>query len=100
MLHLGREQHRAVGTDEQRVAIGCRLREGLARDHAAGAGLVLDDEGLAELFLELVGDDACGAVDIAAGGIGHDQLDVARRPLLARRRPRQHRSDGSYGNPD
>ncbi|MHC2720714.1 hypothetical protein ACVMGE_003201 [Bradyrhizobium diazoefficiens] len=100
LVDLGREQHRAVGADEQRIAVGRRFRESLARDHAAGAGLVLDDEGLTELFLELVGDDARGAVDIAAGRIGHDQLDAARRPLLGRCGPRQHRRDSGYGNRD
>ena len=79
---IGREQHRAVGADEQRVAVGRRLREGLARDQAAGAGLVLDDEWLAQLLLQFVGDDARRAVDIAAGRIGHDQANVSRRIWL------------------
>ena len=79
---LGCEQHGAVGADEQGVAVGFGFRERLAGDQATGASLVLDDERLAELRLEPVGDDARRAVDIAACRIGDDQAYLPRRPLL------------------
>jgi hypothetical protein len=79
---LGREQHRAVGADEEGVTVGRHFRERLAGDQATGAGLVFDDERLAQLLLEPVGDDARGAVDIATCRIGDDQANLPRRPLL------------------
>ncbi|MEH2615466.1 hypothetical protein V1285_000412 [Bradyrhizobium sp. AZCC 1620] len=82
LCDLGREQHRAVGADEQGVAVGRHFRERLAGNQAAGAGLVFHDEWLAQLGLQPVGNDARRAVDIAACRIGDDQLNLPRRPLL------------------
>ena len=96
---LGREQHRTVGADEQGVAVGRHFRERLAGDQAAGAGLVFHDEGLAQLRLQPVGDDARRAVDIAACRIGDDQAYLPRRPLLGvGRRAQRYREQCRYSD--
>ena len=46
--------------------------------HAAGAGFVVDDHGLAERLAELLADGARRQVGSAAGGIGHDEADGLR----------------------
>jgi hypothetical protein len=63
---------RRVGGHEQRVAVRRRFRRGLGADDGRSARLVVDDEGLIEGGLELVGDEARDDVGGAAGGEGHD----------------------------
>ena len=53
-------------------------------DGAVGARAVLDNDGLAPLLGELVGEHAAGHVDAGAGRLGRDDLDGARRPLRLR----------------
>jgi hypothetical protein len=60
---------------------GDDIGEGAARD-AAGAGTVLDDDGLAEQRRQLVADDAGDGVDRTARREGHVEFDRARRVLL------------------
>src|ERR1039457_3878623 len=76
------EQERPVGRKKERIAIGRRLGHCFAGDHAARPRPVLDDERLAEDFLQTWCDDARRGVDIAAGGIGHDQPDRLVWPFL------------------
>jgi hypothetical protein len=92
---LRRKQDRAIGADEQRVAVGCSLRDHLAADQPAGAGLVLDHDRLAELLLQLVGDDARRAIDIAAGRIRDHETHRALWPVLRGGRQREHAEGGS-----
>ena len=51
-------------------------------DHAAGAGAVLDHEGLAETLLQDAADLARRDVGGAAGAEGNDDLDRPRRIIL------------------
>jgi hypothetical protein len=95
LVDEGREQHRTIGADEQRVAVMVGFRESLARDHAAGTGLVVDDEGLAKPLLQLLGDDAGCRVDIAAGRIWHDQTDVTVGIGPSRHRACRESRDGN-----
>src|SRR5262249_14064379 len=56
-------------------------------DNAGGAaGAVLDDEVLADRLVELLHQDACDAVDRAAGRVGHDHGYRPCRIFLRRRR--------------
>ena len=65
--------------EEQRVAIGLRARRRLGADRALRAGLVLDHDGLLQVTAEIFADHAAEHVGRTARGIGHDQLDRARR---------------------
>src|SRR5581483_5692527 len=66
----------------QGVAIGRTLRDEIGADIAAGAGLVLDDERLAECLLQRRGDEARREIDRAAGRVGNDEMDRPSRPIL------------------
>ncbi len=70
--------HRAVIDDAERVAVGCRLRAGLAAENAARATFVLDDQGLAKARPELVHRRAHDHVGDAAG---RDRDDQPYRPV-------------------
>ena len=63
------------------VAIGLGLGDVVGGDVAAGAGLVLDDELLAEFLRQLGGDDPRQNVGGAAGREGHDEFDWPCRPF-------------------
>ena len=79
---LGLPHRRARGdgaarAEQQRVAVGGRLRHRRAADGAGGAGAVLDDHLLAERFAERGRDGARGDVDVAARRPGHDDAHRA-----------------------
>ena len=57
----------------KRMAVGRRLGHDLVADHAAGAGLVLDDDRLAQHLLQPGRDQPGRRVGAAASRIGHDQ---------------------------
>ena len=65
---------RAAGSEQQRVAVGRRLRHGGCAEHAARAAAIFDDDRLAELFAQPRRDDAGGHIDAAAGDERHDDL--------------------------
>ena len=67
---------------QQRVAVGRRLRDRIGADDRAGAGPVLDDEGLLELFGEMLRDDARVDVGRTAGAERHDHAHLPRRIVL------------------
>jgi hypothetical protein len=68
----------ARGRHQQREAVGRRLRDGCGSDHAAGAGTVLDDNGLSERRLHRLGEEPRHDVHPAARGIADEDAD---RPL-------------------
>ena len=76
--------------EQQVVAVG-RLRQHVARrQHAGGAGLVLDDEALAEQRAELVGDVPRRNVGRAAGAeADHEPHGAVRIVILRQRRQRR-----------
>ena len=87
---------------QQRVAIGRRLGHEGRADTAAGAGLVLDDEGLPERGAQPLGDRARIEVGAAAGRERHHDGDRSRRigirPLRrCRDRPRKAQKAGGTG---
>src|ERR1700722_7867953 len=55
----------AVGQERQRIAVGAARQRGAGRGNAAGAGHVLDDEILPELFAQGLRDKPCRDVDNA-----------------------------------
>jgi hypothetical protein len=63
---------------QQGIAVGRRTRDGFGGEVAGGAGPVLDDERLAQAFLELLAVDAGDDVERAAGGKPADDLDRPR----------------------
>ena len=63
-----------AGSDEQRVAVGRRLRHGGCPKHAACTSTIFDDDRLPEFFAQLRRDDAGGHVDTAAGDEWHDDF--------------------------
>ena len=85
--------------DEQRVAVGRRLRRRLERDVAVRAGPVLDHEALAERLGELLRDDARDDVGGAARAVGHEdphrlRSDSCPAPRRPQRRAMQNSSCG------
>ena len=61
------------------VAVGRRRQHVLHADIAAGADVVLDDELLAELFRQVLAEDARDGVVGAAGGERNDEAHRPRR---------------------
>jgi hypothetical protein len=94
-LHQLGDRHGALDRKQERVTVGLGARRALGAGHAAGAGHVLDHDVLAELVAERIGDHAGDHVDAAAGCVGHDQRDRARRIGLRERGPsgREHDRD-------
>ena len=80
-----------VDLHEQRVAVGLGARDALAADVAAGAGDVVDDDGLAERLRQVRGELARDEVDSRAGRVGHDQRDVLLGPRRLCRAAGEHR---------
>jgi hypothetical protein len=68
--------------DDQRMAVRLAAREGLDADGGIGARLVFHDDALADAVLQILGDDARGQIDAAAGRIGHDDSDCSIRKCL------------------
>ena len=58
------------------VAVGLSVGNGLVADHAAGAGLVVDGDGLAKLLLKRGAESAQAVVGAAAGAPGVDGEDA------------------------
>jgi hypothetical protein len=79
----GRDHH-------ERVAVGRCLRDFGGADGRSGAGLVLDDDGLADRGRELLLQDARRDVGESAGAEGDDDLDGLRGELLRLRVKRKH----------
>ena len=72
----------ADGREEQRVAVGLRLRDILRRDRAAGARLVFDRDRHAQQPLHFVGDQPRGDIGGAARRESDDQPDRTGRIIL------------------
>jgi len=70
------------GAEQQGVAVGRGARDIRRADVAAGTGLVVDDEALAETLLDRRCDGAESDVARAAGCVGNHQPDRLARPLL------------------
>ena len=85
---------RGVGDQQQRVAIGLGLGNGIAGHHAAGAGLVVHDDRLPQRFAELLRDGARGQVRNAARAEGNDDPDRPRGKGLRHGGQGQHQ-DGT-----
>ena len=74
-LEQARTHRRAIGHEQQGVAIGLRLGHRLARAHTTGAGLVVDDDGLPQRLRELLRHGARRQVGHTAGAEGHHDAD-------------------------
>jgi alcohol dehydrogenase-like protein len=72
-----RSHHDRRWRDYERVAVSRSLRHALGRSGAAGAGIVLDDDGPAECPCHVVADDAGNRVRRPSGRERNDQGDVA-----------------------
>ncbi len=82
-LLVERARHRMrIAQHQNRVTVLVRLRDRVGAERRARAGLVLDHEILTERLLQLLRDDAADDVGAAAGAIGHQKFDGARRPFL------------------
>jgi hypothetical protein len=71
--------HRA---HQQRVAVGLALGDEVGAERGTGAGLALDDHGLAETGCQLLGEGARQHLGGAAGREGHDEGDRLVRPRV------------------
>jgi hypothetical protein len=83
--HQRRHHHHGGVGEHQHVLVGGRELHLLRREAAAGAGLVVDDDGHAQLGAELLAHDARHAVGGAAGGVAdHDVQGAVERLRVAR----------------
>ena len=73
---------RAGIADQERVAVGGRLGDARAADHAGGGGDVLDHDRLPEQLAHALRLDARADIDAATGGKRNDERDRPRRPIL------------------
>jgi len=85
------EHRRPDRRGDQRVAVWLGLGGIGGADHAAGAGPVLDHEGLSELVAQRLRNRARGDVGIAAGAEQIDDRHRPRRPVTLLRRRRLNR---------
>jgi hypothetical protein len=89
---LGEQQRvdgqRSADGNSDRGAVGLGLGNGIGAEIAARSRLVLDHEGLSELLLQAVRDQARHHVRRGARPERHHDLDALRRPLLRRGRGR------------
>ena len=81
-IERGRDRQARDHRHQERVAVGRRLGDERRADHRALAGLVVDDDVLAEPLAEIFGHHAGDDVGRAAGRVGHDELDGLARPGL------------------
>ena len=79
-----------VGHQQQRVAVGRGLGNDVGADHRAAAGLVVDDEALAQRLLQPLREKAGVVVGRAAGGEGHDDADRPVGIALGQRGAAKH----------
>jgi len=75
-----------VGHREQRVAVGRGLRDSIAADDGAGAGAILDDEGLLERLGKVLRQHAGIDVGRPARTKRHDDLHGMGGIILRKRR--------------
>ncbi len=73
---------RAGLAEQERVAVGFRLRHHLGAEDRACAAAVLDHDRLADRFPDALGDDARHRIRAAARRIGNDELDRPRRIIV------------------
>jgi hypothetical protein len=85
------------GGEQQRVAVGRPLGDELGADIAAGAGPVLDHEGLAQNFSHLRRHDAADNVGRAAGGERNDHLHRVRWKIIRGLYGRDGKRSRGYG---
>ena len=74
-IKVRRHRKGGLAAHHQRVAVGRRFRFVFGRDHAAGAGAVLDHDRLAENFRHFLRHDPRGDVGAAAGAEADQHLD-------------------------
>jgi len=97
----------AHGGDQQRVAVGSRLRDKIGRDVACGAGAIVDDDALAQrahhVLGELAGDDVVGRAGTERNDDGDRLVREILRSHRSRHRPgckaRQRGCDGRTPGP-
>src|SRR5262249_43989702 len=95
LAQAGRQRQRRAG-EQQGVAVGRRVGDHVGAERGAGARAVVDDHRLAKAFRKFLRHRAPDAVESAAGRVGNDERDAARRIVLRPRpgRRQQQRRDG------
>ena len=89
-----------VGGDQQRITIRRRLLHGCRTDRTAGACLVLDNHGLAELLGEIFAVEARKRVHESTGWIAANDFYGSGRPFLRPPAIRTNKSDRGSAGPD
>ena len=93
--HEGNGGDRGRAVEAQRIAVGRALGGEVDPGHAAGAGMDLDEDLLAEVGTHIVGKHPGEQVGGATGGESHDQLHRPGRKCLRAgyRRPQQRETE-------
>src|SRR5215467_6218442 len=81
-IHRWRDRHRRRVTQQDRVPVGCGLRDETGSDRATGTAFVLHHDLLAECRRKLVADNACHDRSAATRRKWHDQGDRSARIIL------------------
>ena len=89
---MGVDRERSGRRHEHRVAVGGRLHHQIHADVAVGAGTILDHEGLAEGFAEILGESAREKIDRTSRRAGGDDANRVARPGL--REPGKRQGSG------
>lgn len=79
LVAVGTFRHQRIGREHEGIAVACG-QHGLHGDDAAGAGLVLDDDGLLEILPQALRDGTRDHVRGTARGGGNHQADGALGP--------------------
>ena len=76
-VEAGVDRQRSGMAEQQRVAVGCRTRDGTRADRSAAAAAVVDGHRLVERVGQFLRHHAGHGVDAAAGRVRHDERDIA-----------------------
>ncbi|MPM57889.1 hypothetical protein SDC9_104716 [bioreactor metagenome] len=91
-LDVGNDGQRAAAADHQRIAVGRGLLHQIGCHRAAGTGLVVDDEALAELLRQLLGQHA--GHDVGGAACGETDRDGDRFFRVACGRCQRGKAEG------
>ena len=82
-IQAHRDGESADGAEQQRIAVRRRFGDLFSAGHAAGARAIVDDDGLAQRFVEFLAYGAADDVGRPAGGKRHDHTHGLRGERLS-----------------
>ena len=74
-----------IGSEQERVTVGCGTRNELAGDDRIAARTIVDNDYLAEILLQVIGERARRDIGAAARRKWYDDANRTRRVSLSRK---------------